>query len=223
MLESNDKISRQRANQLRNPDHAEARQAVSTAVKSGKLPRPETLVCYACGDKANQYHHHKGYHENVRLDVAPICQACHNALPRPRQARRLPLLNASMKIWVDELRQFQGAIANKDFAALLGISEAHLLQVYSGRISVTLALAHRIVEQEPKFFVLFTELFAKDCSLLPTAETDNIPEKGGTPVNSKQIKCLRCGHTWQSRTGIPKACPSCKSYNYRKPRQHKET
>ena len=40
----------------------------------------------------------------------------------------------------------------------------------------------------------------------------------------KELKCLRCNHTWISRLykgGIPKSCPSCKSPYWNKPKTRK--
>lgn len=58
------------------PEQIKARSAVSKAIKIGKLPRPDTLKC-SCGEKAKQYHHHKGYAPEHWLDVVPICRKCH--------------------------------------------------------------------------------------------------------------------------------------------------
>lgn len=54
-----------------------ARNAVNHAIRAGKLPRPDTLQCYYCLEKANQYHHHKGYTFKRQLDIVPACQKCH--------------------------------------------------------------------------------------------------------------------------------------------------
>ena len=34
-----------------------------------------------------------------------------------------------------------------------------------------------------------------------------------------QHKCLRCGHSWESRLVRPKVCPRCKSYVFDQPRK----
>ena len=31
----------------------------------------------------------------------------------------------------------------------------------------------------------------------------------------KKMTCKRCGWSWQSRAALPKACPKCKSYEWR--------
>jgi predicted Zn-ribbon and HTH transcriptional regulator len=37
-------------------------------------------------------------------------------------------------------------------------------------------------------------------------------------------KCKRCGHEWEGRTkGKPKACPSCKSFQWDQPRKFERT
>lgn len=40
-------------------------------------------------------------------------------------------------------------------------------------------------------------------------------------LNSKNCKCLRCYKTWKSKTksGKPKLCPFCKSWQWNIPRQ----
>ena len=52
-------------------------QATHRAVDSGKLPRPDTLICHYCGNPAIQYHHHNGYDKEHRFDVVPVCCKCH--------------------------------------------------------------------------------------------------------------------------------------------------
>lgn len=53
-----------------------AMKAVTRAIQSGRLVRPDSLLC-CCGKQAEQYHHHKGYASEHRLDVIPICPDCH--------------------------------------------------------------------------------------------------------------------------------------------------
>lgn len=64
----------------RNPNHLKAKMAVNHAVAAGKLPKVNTLKC-ACGEQAEQYHHHKGYAPEHWLDVIPVCKKCHFNAP----------------------------------------------------------------------------------------------------------------------------------------------
>lgn len=60
-----------------------ARRTVWYAVYSGKLPRVHTLQCSHCDNRAEHYHHHKGYAKEVRLDVIPLCAVCHARVHHP--------------------------------------------------------------------------------------------------------------------------------------------
>ena len=51
--------------------------AVNHLVRTGKIPRANTQKCKLCGKQAREYHHHKGYSGQYKLDVIPICRACH--------------------------------------------------------------------------------------------------------------------------------------------------
>ena len=62
---------------IKNPEKRHAKNAVNYAVISGKLPRPDTLLCHYCPKPAQQYHHHKGYAKEHWLDVVPVCIRCH--------------------------------------------------------------------------------------------------------------------------------------------------
>ena len=46
-------------------------------MERGTLPWPERLPCVSWGQPAAQYHHHRGYAPEYRLDVVPMCPACH--------------------------------------------------------------------------------------------------------------------------------------------------
>jgi hypothetical protein len=59
------------------PDRYKARYTVNGAVRSGKIPRPDTLRCHYCPKKANEYHHWHGYEPKHWLDVVPACIDCH--------------------------------------------------------------------------------------------------------------------------------------------------
>ncbi len=62
------------------PDQNNARMTIGLAVRSGTLPRASTLFCHNCGEPAQQWHHHKGYAPEHRLDVIPVCKKCHSHL-----------------------------------------------------------------------------------------------------------------------------------------------
>lgn len=64
---------------LLHPEKYKARQVVRFAIRSGKLPRPDSRLCHYCPKPAQQYHHHKGYAKEHWLDVVPVCVPCHNA------------------------------------------------------------------------------------------------------------------------------------------------
>lgn len=67
----------QRRFQARHPEQCKAIQVVRDAIRIGKLPRPDTLQCHYCPAQAEQYHHHKGYAPEHRLNVIPVCILCH--------------------------------------------------------------------------------------------------------------------------------------------------
>lgn len=54
-----------------------ARVAVRAAIKSNKLPSPNSVCCNKCGKQAEHYHHLS--YEN-RLDVIPVCSSCHRLM-----------------------------------------------------------------------------------------------------------------------------------------------
>lgn len=67
------------------PEVAHAWQAVSYAVRVGKLAKP--LGCEDCGRTQHLVgHHHKGYDPEHRLDVKWLCRPCHKAAHREAQA-----------------------------------------------------------------------------------------------------------------------------------------
>jgi len=59
------------------PERRKARKTISNAIRAGKLPRPDTLQCNYCLEKAEQYHHYLGYVPKHWLDVIPVCKECH--------------------------------------------------------------------------------------------------------------------------------------------------
>jgi hypothetical protein len=58
---------------LRIPGANRAHQAIYRAVKSGRLPRPDTLICADCGARATSYDH-RDY--NKPMEVDPVCKPC---------------------------------------------------------------------------------------------------------------------------------------------------
>ncbi len=60
-----------------------ARDRVNKEVRAGRLPSPKTLTCTVCNNKAQEYHHHRGYKIHHWLDVVPICIKCHRNIDRP--------------------------------------------------------------------------------------------------------------------------------------------
>lgn len=67
----------QAARLARTPEQVVARNAVSNALKVGRLVRP--LACASCGAPRPQAHHHLGYAPEHRLDVLWLCAKCHAA------------------------------------------------------------------------------------------------------------------------------------------------
>ena len=59
------------------PEKVIARATVNHAVVIGKLPPAKTQKCVHCGEKAREYHHHKGYDIFHIMDVVPVCKKCH--------------------------------------------------------------------------------------------------------------------------------------------------
>jgi hypothetical protein len=69
-----------KAQRAKFPEKIRARDAVYRAILKGILPHVKTLKCFNCGDRASEYHHHKGYDKKSYLDVVPVCRNCHNIL-----------------------------------------------------------------------------------------------------------------------------------------------
>lgn len=67
----------------RAPDREAAGRAVKYAVKTGRLPHPNTLKCSDCGhswalgERRHEYDHHLGYAPEHQLDVQAVCTLCH--------------------------------------------------------------------------------------------------------------------------------------------------
>lgn len=72
-------------NQVKYAKHRDqilARSAVKYAIGAGKMPRAAECICKWCGNAAAHYHHHRGYSKQHRLDVEPLCTACHGLTRR---------------------------------------------------------------------------------------------------------------------------------------------
>lgn len=67
----------QRRFRILHPEFQKAEDAVKSAIRAGKMPRPDSLKCLLCGEPAKQYHHHKSYAPEHQLNVIPVCQDCH--------------------------------------------------------------------------------------------------------------------------------------------------
>ena len=59
------------------PERRKARDAITTVIRNGKLPKAKSLLCYYCSKPAQQYHHWHGYEPEYWLDVIPVCMDCH--------------------------------------------------------------------------------------------------------------------------------------------------
>jgi len=70
-----------KANQKRyyfcHPNQTKAQHAVNHAIRDGKLQKVSSFKCTYCPNKAQQYHHHKGYEPKYYLDIEPVCVKCH--------------------------------------------------------------------------------------------------------------------------------------------------
>jgi hypothetical protein len=62
---------------LNHPEKAKARDAVTHAIRDGRLASAKTLQCHYCGKQAQQYHHYLGYAPEHWFDVIPVCKQCH--------------------------------------------------------------------------------------------------------------------------------------------------
>jgi len=49
-------------------------------IRIGKIPHPSIYYCSYCNNQAQVYHHHKGYSEEHKYDVIPICKSCHTSI-----------------------------------------------------------------------------------------------------------------------------------------------
>lgn len=74
---------------IQNPKQEKAKHAVSSAIRAGKLPRPDTLQCHCGPEKAEQYHHHKGYAPENWLNVVPVCINCHKKIHQEKRRQSI--------------------------------------------------------------------------------------------------------------------------------------
>lgn len=70
----------------RNKGKFRARAATGYAMRNGTIPHPTTLICKACGNPAEEYHH-RNYEE--LLNVVPVCVVCHRAAHRKYEPRAI--------------------------------------------------------------------------------------------------------------------------------------
>lgn len=64
----------------RDPNRGKAHRAVNDAVRKGDIPHISNQSCIQCGQRALDYHHHKGYSPEHWLNVIPVCRNCHKAM-----------------------------------------------------------------------------------------------------------------------------------------------
>lgn len=64
---------------INRPNQIKAINAVNHAIQVGKLPRPDSLFCKYCYEKAVQYHH-PSYKSEHKLKVIPVCTKCHRKI-----------------------------------------------------------------------------------------------------------------------------------------------
>lgn len=62
--------------QAQNIQQRKAHAKVRDAIKAGRIPRADTLICNRCGSQARDYHHWSYLPEHW-LDVEPLCRNCH--------------------------------------------------------------------------------------------------------------------------------------------------
>jgi len=67
---------------VHHPELKKAGDAVNSAIRAGRLPRPDSLQCHYCPAQAKEYHHYNGYAPEHWLDVIPVCIPCHNKIPK---------------------------------------------------------------------------------------------------------------------------------------------
>ncbi len=89
----------------KNKERVNARTAVRYAVMSGRLPHVSTLTCSKCENKAENYHHHKGYKREFWLDVVPVCIKCHRKIKETKaiyQTKQADYLDHPADLTIDQ-------------------------------------------------------------------------------------------------------------------------
>lgn len=67
----------------RDGDAKQARQRINVLVRTGRIPRPNSLPCKDCGhiwvegERRHEYDHHHGYGANHHYCVEAVCTLCH--------------------------------------------------------------------------------------------------------------------------------------------------
>ena len=61
----------------KNIEKIRAKNAVANEVRSGRIPKANTLLCSICKIEAEEYHH-PNYEKEHWLNVIPVCKICHN-------------------------------------------------------------------------------------------------------------------------------------------------
>jgi len=72
----------------KHPDRHKAHNAVSNAVRDGRLTRPK--YCENCGEEKRLHGHHDDY--SMRLDVMWLCVPCHHARHKELNSQQIELL-----------------------------------------------------------------------------------------------------------------------------------
>lgn len=76
---------RQRIDMLKHPEQWKARHAVNNAVRDGKIPPAKELLCAHVDNNCKgqvEYHHHRGYSDEHKFDVLPLCRYHHRLADR---------------------------------------------------------------------------------------------------------------------------------------------
>lgn len=64
----------------KHPDRIKAHGFINNLIKSKRIARPDTFICFNCTSPAKHYHHHLGYKKINWANVIPICIKCHNSI-----------------------------------------------------------------------------------------------------------------------------------------------
>ena len=85
-IDNGNKKTSEQKYRLSNQKQIQARHAVNHAVERNELPLASSLKCL-CGNRAKEYHHHKGYEPKYWLDVVALCSICHGFFHRDNYSR----------------------------------------------------------------------------------------------------------------------------------------